>query len=247
MSRIAVVLSVFAAIVVADADAARACKPDRLSVRFTVPVPVAETLELVDSATGDKVTLGLSASLPNTWTFSPGRVLHDLSMYRNLRPRDECIQVSAVLGPDSLTLDDGACHGLMRMTATVTCWSLKVMSTPYGYPFEFEGKGVARERRDNGGEGWNVVKRLKKQIPELSIDVFAKKANVLLVRIPTTYAELSDAGGAAELDFEGLLERIVLPKPVYNNFNEPQEGVDDAIKRLLLTTHKLRGVKLAAE
>lgn len=208
------------------AAAAQTCEADRLAVRFTQPVPAADTLRFVDAATGFSIrfTRSVDDRLPDTWVFSSGAPL-DLSSYRRLRLDEPCLQFASSLGPAALPLADGNCYGVIKVTAATSCWSLRVETEPWGYPFRVATSGrKPTKRKDDGLLNWNLEAGLPRQ--SANVDIFDRdREDDLLLSIPVTYSRIVGSKGRLDLTSDKFVDHVVLPGVDAAKLDEPNDDV----------------------
>lgn len=165
-------------------------------------------------------------NLEDLWIFTSAAPLA-LADISTLVPSVACIDFTQRNTPLVVRLPDGKCYARFEFRAETTCWSLRVKSTPYGYPFKVQLENKPKLERIESQENpdWNLVKDLP--LGSATVEIFDRQQrNLLLVALKdVTYVRLKSDPESWMLDKSKLEE--------FSSDQDNQIEVDDDAARLV--------------
>jgi hypothetical protein len=231
------------------------CEPkvSLLAIRLSPASAMSRPLTL---ALGGKPFLGdpeqsSHPKLAGLWIFRSSAYL-GLEDLKGLAPVADCLGFALRTPPKVDRLEDGSCYGIFEYQATFTCWSVRVKSVPYGYPFQVvlephseRGMRIESDADDN----WNLEKDLPRSraIVEIYEQVDKPKRRLLAID-GVTVVRLRNDPEASELGRDQLVDYV----DVSSNFNNPmaEDARREARRRRMSEDPDLKRLKkivLAAE
>lgn len=146
--------------------------------------------------------------LKDLWIFTSQAPLA-LADIGTLVPSAACIDFTQRTEPLIDRLQDGTCYATFEFLTKPTCWSLRVQSRPYGYPFEVRlGKQKQRFDRKEEDFNWNLVRDLPLDIATVEIFDNRQRTLSLLALEDVSYMSLKSDPEAWKLDQRKLQERF---------------------------------------
>lgn len=178
--------------------------------------------------------------LKDFWIFNSTALL-TLPGIKDLEPSVACMSFTQRTNPMIDRLADGKCYALFELNAKPTCWSLRVVSKPIGYPFQVRlGSKSYPLRLESGSDtDWNLEKGLPLG-PSATVEIFDRhqKKKRLLAIGDITYVRLISDPTEWELDKSKL--------DGYSSALDNQVEVRDEAERLVrkLLIQKLEYIHL---
>lgn len=167
--------------------------PKMLALRFVGPAPDDQVVSLRDPRPRQSFEFvkSLDPKFPRTtWIHDRGGPTK-VAEFKGLRFEGRCSN-ARLTGPQVARLEDGVCYGVIEATVTSTCWSLRVVSNPYGYPFQVLVGAQPRDPRAEGSDkGWDVEPNLPRAQPA-NVRIMARGTINPLLSIQVSYARLQD-------------------------------------------------------
>jgi hypothetical protein len=184
--------------------------------------------------------------LPGFWTYRTTNLR--LEQIIGLVPTAACMVFSLRGAPYVARLPvgkaDAPCYAVFQFDAKPTCWSLRVKSDPYGYPFQLAGR--SKHIIDGFDKNWNVERNLPQKVVEVKI--FDPEQIERCLFAIDKVAPVTVANGLGKLDQEMLEQYACSGKKL------PGSLAEDSKKDILAwqksntsPVSKIKSIELAVE
>lgn len=172
-------------------------------------------------------------NLKDLWIFSSTALLA-LPDIQGIEPSVTCMSFVQRTNSVIDRLADGKCYALFEFNTKPTCWSLRVVTKPYGYPFQVRlgRNSEAKLRLESGSDpDWNLEKDLPLG-PIATVEIFDRhqKKKRLLAIGDVTYVRLRSDPKAWELD-KSKLDGY---SSMQDNQIDIQDDAEDLVRKLLI-------------
>ncbi len=202
-------------------------------------------LKLGERLLPSPATPSTDPNLKNLWISTSTAPLA-LSDIKNLVPSVACIDFTKRTAPLVTRLLDGKCYAKFEFLAKPKCWSLRVKTRPYGYPFQVRLGDQSKPPRleSDTDPDWNLERDLP--IGSATVEIFDRKQSKLLLLAikDITYVRLKSDPETWKLDKDRLDEYFSVPDNQNEVFTEAERLVRKRLIRQLEYIHlQLDGAK----
>jgi hypothetical protein len=205
------------------------------------------TSELPLQLGGQKLEAKSRQNLPGFWIYTAAGFF-DPNEFRSLSPVAGCRKFRLTSGPNVDRLRDGLCYAIFDFSIESTCWTLRVSSSPKGYPFQvLVGQKITSSppRTLSGNDlDWNLERDLPRVVATVEIYERDNPKRCLLKIPEVTYVNVVTDDSWKLLKHEALAKFVELEEGLHGKETSPSAETlrEELRKRRMETDPALKGL-----